>query len=178
MNTLRSTLMAAAGIVQEGDVLLQTVAQPFDLPTEADEARHVVRELNAAISRVKELHDFGKGMGIAAPQIGIGRAVAAIVPPGDGSTPGVDPSPGGTMAATARPMPICGAAMPMPLPKSWSSLTREMAALSSRTTWRASSASVGRSKGWATVWRRTSPSWTMPAAAMRVLRRVFTGSLS
>ncbi|WP_381568692.1 peptide deformylase [Streptomyces eurythermus] len=83
MNTLRSTLMAAAGIVQEGDVLLQTVAQPFDLP---------IRELNAAISRVKELHDFGKGMGIAAPQIGIGRAVAAIVPPGDGSTPVVTPA--------------------------------------------------------------------------------------
>ncbi|MFF4717486.1 hypothetical protein ACFY2V_39760 [Streptomyces eurythermus] len=73
MNTLLpSTLMAVAGIVQEGDVLLQTVAQPFDLPTEADEARHVVRELNAAISGVKELHDFGKGMGIAAPQISIG----------------------------------------------------------------------------------------------------------
>ncbi|MFE9974015.1 peptide deformylase [Streptomyces hirsutus] len=82
-----SALMAAAGIVQEGDFLLQTIAQPFDLPAEADEARHLVSELDAAISRVKQLHDFGKGMGIAAPQIGIGRAAAVVVPPGDGSIP-------------------------------------------------------------------------------------------
>ncbi|MFD3940680.1 peptide deformylase [Streptomyces sp. NPDC058611] len=82
-----SALMAAAGIIQEGDLLLQTVAQPFDLPAEADEARRVIRELDDAIARVKELHDFGKGMGIAAPQIGLGRAAAVVVPPGDGSTP-------------------------------------------------------------------------------------------
>ncbi|MFF8917452.1 peptide deformylase [Streptomyces sp. NPDC015032] len=88
VNTLTpSALMAAAGIVQEGDILLRTVAQPFDLPAEADDARHVVGQLDAAITRVKELHDFGKGMGIAAPQIGIGRAAAVVVPPGDGSNP-------------------------------------------------------------------------------------------
>lgn len=81
-----STLMAAAGIVQEGD-LLQSVAQPFDLPSEADEARRVLLKLNDAIARVKVLHDFGKGMGIAAPQIGIGRAAAIVVPPGDGALP-------------------------------------------------------------------------------------------
>ncbi|WP_079088871.1 peptide deformylase [Streptomyces scabiei] len=82
-----SARMAAAGIVQEGDLLLQTVAQPFDLPAEADEAHRVVRELHDAVARVKQLHDFGKGMGIAAPQIGIGRAVAIVIPPGDGPTP-------------------------------------------------------------------------------------------
>ncbi|MCC2275454.1 peptide deformylase [Streptomyces sp. ET3-23] len=81
-----SALMAAAGIIQEGDPLLQSVAQSFDLPSEAEEARRVVRELHEAISRVKELHDFGKGMGIAAPQIGIGRAAAVVVPPGDKAT--------------------------------------------------------------------------------------------
>ncbi|MFJ6752510.1 peptide deformylase [Streptomyces sp. NPDC091266] len=82
-----SALMAAAGIVQEGDILLQTIAQPFDLPTEADEGRRIVHELNDAIARVKRLHDFGKGMGIAAPQIGLGRAAAVVVPPGDDSSP-------------------------------------------------------------------------------------------
>lgn len=82
-----SALMAAAGIVQEGDVLLQAVAEPFDLPTETDEARRIVHELHDAIARVKRLHDFGKGMGIAAPQIGIGRAAAVVVPSGH------DPSP-------------------------------------------------------------------------------------
>ncbi|WP_093802096.1 peptide deformylase [Streptomyces sp. Wb2n-11] len=82
-----SALMAAAGIVQEGDVLLQTIAQPFNLPAEADEARRIVHELHDAIARVKRLHDFGKGMGIAAPQIGLGRAAAVVVPPGDDSSP-------------------------------------------------------------------------------------------
>jgi peptide deformylase len=82
-----SARMAAAGIVQEGDVILQTVAKPFDLPAEVDETHRVLRVLHEAIARVKVLHDFGKGMGIAAPQIGIGRAVAVVVPPGDGSTP-------------------------------------------------------------------------------------------
>ncbi|MFI7087643.1 peptide deformylase [Streptomyces anulatus] len=80
-----SALMAAAGIVQEGNILLRSVAQPFELPTEADEARRVVGELSNAIARVKTLHDFGKGMGIAAPQIGIGRAAAIVVPPDEAS---------------------------------------------------------------------------------------------
>lgn len=104
-----SARMAAAGIVQEGDVLLQTVAQPFDLPAEADDARHVVGQLNAAITRVKELHDFGKGMGIAAPQIGIGRAAAVVVPPGDGATPIVllNPTIAETSAETDRQYEGC-----------------------------------------------------------------------
>ncbi|MFF8617958.1 peptide deformylase [Streptomyces sp. NPDC015350] len=68
MNTLTpSALKVAAGMIQEGGILLQTVAQPFDLPAETDRARHAVRELDAAISRVKKLHGFGKDMGIAAP---------------------------------------------------------------------------------------------------------------
>ncbi|GAA5604503.1 peptide deformylase [Streptomyces griseus] len=82
-----SALMATAGIIQEGDIILQSVAQPFDLPSEADDARRVVSELSDAITRVRTLHDFGKGMGIAAPQIGISRAAAIVVPPGDGASP-------------------------------------------------------------------------------------------
>jgi peptide deformylase len=74
--------MRAAGIVQEGDPVLLGVARAFDLPAEAEEAARVVEELNAAADRVAALHDFAKGMGLAAPQIGIGRAAAIVRPPG------------------------------------------------------------------------------------------------
>lgn len=35
------------------------------------------------MKRIRRTHDFsGKGLGLAAPQIGIGRAAAAVQPPG------------------------------------------------------------------------------------------------
>lgn len=72
--------MQAAGIVQEGDSVLLAVARAFVFPEEAEEATRVVEELNAAADRVAALHDFAKGMGTAAPQIGIGRAAAIVRP--------------------------------------------------------------------------------------------------
>ncbi|WP_018639800.1 peptide deformylase [Parafrankia elaeagni] len=80
-----SEQMAAVGIIQQGADILSTTARPFDLPAEAEDARRVVAELSSAIERVSALHTFGKGMGIAAPQIGINRA-AAIVRTIDGDT--------------------------------------------------------------------------------------------
>jgi peptide deformylase len=80
-----SRVMAGLGIVQEGDEILRQIAPRFDLPAEADDARRVVAELNSAAQRVAQAHVFGKGMGIAAPQIGISRA-AAIVRTLDGNT--------------------------------------------------------------------------------------------
>jgi peptide deformylase len=80
-----SEQMAAVGIVQEGDAILRQPARRFDLPAEADDARRVVAELSSAVERVVALHTFGKGMGLAAPQIGINRA-AAIVRTIDGDT--------------------------------------------------------------------------------------------
>jgi peptide deformylase len=77
-----SDQMKAVGIVQVGDPVLTTVATPFELPAQADQAREVVDALFAALQRVRELHVFGKGVGVAAPQIGIGRAAAIVVPPG------------------------------------------------------------------------------------------------
>jgi peptide deformylase len=41
-----------------------------------------VAELHSALQRVAQAHVFGKGMGIAAPQIGIGRAAAVVRTPG------------------------------------------------------------------------------------------------
>jgi Polypeptide deformylase len=42
----------------------------------------VLAELRAAAARIAHAHIFGKGMGIAAPQLGIDRAAALVRPPG------------------------------------------------------------------------------------------------
>ena len=76
-----SETMAALGIVQDGDPILREVARPFDLPAEAEDARRVIAQLASAMERVEQVHTFGKGMGIAAPQVGIGRAVALVRTP-------------------------------------------------------------------------------------------------
>ncbi|WP_031066006.1 peptide deformylase [Streptomyces sp. NRRL F-5527] len=76
-----SQAMANAGIVQEGAPVLTSPVRPFDLPAEAAEAQRIVGELLGAIERVRELHTFGKGMGIAAPQLGIDRSAAVVLPP-------------------------------------------------------------------------------------------------
>jgi peptide deformylase len=76
--------MTALGVVQEGDPILARPTRPFDLPTEAEDARRVVAELQSSIERISEVHNFGKGIGIAAPQIGIDRSAALIrLPSGD-----------------------------------------------------------------------------------------------
>ncbi|GLF94055.1 peptide deformylase [Streptomyces yaizuensis] len=74
--------MRDLGVVQEGAAILVTPARPFDLPAERDEAERIVDELFAALHRISQVHPFAKGMGIAAPQIGIGRAAAVVQPPG------------------------------------------------------------------------------------------------
>jgi Polypeptide deformylase len=77
--------MRDLGVVQEGDDILVQVARPFDLPAEAENARRVVAQLVSTMDRVAQAHPFTKGLGLAAPQIGIGRA-AAVVRTTDGQT--------------------------------------------------------------------------------------------
>lgn len=78
---LPSEKMSALGIIQEGDPILTCAARPFDLPHEADDARRVIAELQSAMTRIAGVHTFSKGMGIAAPQIGIPRAAAVVCAP-------------------------------------------------------------------------------------------------
>lgn len=79
-----SEKMRSLGIVQEGDEILTQVARRFDLPAEAEDARRVIAQLVSTMERVSQVHTFAKGMGIAAPQIGIGRAAAVVrLPSGD-----------------------------------------------------------------------------------------------
>ncbi|WP_341718134.1 peptide deformylase [Micromonospora sp. FIMYZ51] len=75
-----SERMRAFGIVQRGADLLRQPARPFDLPAEEAVARETVERLFTALARLDELHPFAKGVGIAAPQLGIDRAAAVIRP--------------------------------------------------------------------------------------------------
>ena len=77
-----SDQMRSLDIVQEGEPILAEVARPFDLPAEAEDARRVIGQLVSSLERVSQVHNFVKGMGLAAPQIGIGRAAAVIRTPG------------------------------------------------------------------------------------------------
>lgn len=76
-----SEQMAEIGIVQNDDPVLHQTARRFDLPAEAEDARRVVAELHSAMQRAAGVHVFSKGMGIAAPQIGISRAAAVVRTP-------------------------------------------------------------------------------------------------
>jgi peptide deformylase len=75
-----SERMLAAGIVQRGAEILGMPGRAFDLPVEEATARDVVARLFAALDRVGQLHPFVKGMGLAAPQLGLGLAVAVVRP--------------------------------------------------------------------------------------------------
>lgn len=79
--------MKAAGIVQDGDPVLHQQAAPFRFPDEEDEASSVIAGLFGALQRAGEQHVFSKGMGVAAPQIGIARAAAIVIPPDPGAEP-------------------------------------------------------------------------------------------
>lgn len=77
-----SETMSALGIVQDGEPILRRTAARFDLPDDGADAQRVLAELHAAADRVATAHIFGKGMGLAAPQVGIDRAAALVRPPG------------------------------------------------------------------------------------------------
>jgi peptide deformylase len=78
-----SDLMTEIGIVQRGAPVLERPARWFDLPDQAALARDVVARLLDTLDRVSAVHEFGKGMGLAAPQLGIGWAAAVVRAPGE-----------------------------------------------------------------------------------------------
>ncbi|WP_280387732.1 peptide deformylase [Nocardia wallacei] len=82
-----SDTMRDLGIVQTGATILTQPAAPFDLPSEASAARAVIDDLRSAMRRVGHAHPFAKGMGIAAPQISVGRRAAVVQPPGNDAAP-------------------------------------------------------------------------------------------
>lgn len=73
--------MEALGMIQRGDAVLTSTAKPFDVLAEAEYVRRVVSELMSTMKRVAEAWTFAKGMGLAAPQFGIGHAAAVVRTP-------------------------------------------------------------------------------------------------
>ena len=79
-----SETMQRIGIVQRGNPMLTVPAREFDLPLESPDAVRLLQSLKDAADRVRQHHVFDSGMGIAAPQIGIGWAAAVVWPPDGG----------------------------------------------------------------------------------------------
>jgi peptide deformylase len=69
------------GIRQEGDPVLRQECAPFDLPAERTEALALWEELRGYVDRLQEIYPFTKGVGLAAPQIGVSRAMSIARPP-------------------------------------------------------------------------------------------------
>ena len=82
-----SARMREIGIVQRGADLLRQRARHFQLPREERSARDAVTSLLATLERLEAVHDFSKGVGLSAPQIGRSVAAAVVRPP----QPGADP---------------------------------------------------------------------------------------
>ncbi|MEU0665296.1 peptide deformylase [Streptomyces lavendulocolor] len=82
-----SEQMRELGVVQRGASVLAEPARAFDLPAERREAEQTVEQLFSAMQRIGQTHPFAKGMGLAAPQIAIGRAAALVQPPDPGTPP-------------------------------------------------------------------------------------------
>ena len=80
---LNAEQLKAMGIRQRGDPILRRVAAPFDLPAEAGDASRLQARLDDHLQELKRRYPFNKGVGLAAPQIGEGRAMALIRPVGD-----------------------------------------------------------------------------------------------
>lgn len=79
-----SEVMAKIGVVQDAAPILAQPARRLTLPEDSHQALEIVESLRAAIERIAAVHNFSKGMGLAAPQINIGSAVAIVLTP-DGS---------------------------------------------------------------------------------------------
>ena len=82
-----SQQMRGIGIVQRGSDLLRQRARHFQLPREEQGAREVVNALLSSLARLEDLHDFSKGVGLAAPQIGRSAAAAVVRPPDRNAEP-------------------------------------------------------------------------------------------
>ncbi len=69
------------GIRQEGDPVLRQECQPFDLPRERTDAADLLEQLRRHVDQLQLIYPFTKGIGLAAPQIGIPRAISLVRPP-------------------------------------------------------------------------------------------------
>jgi peptide deformylase len=81
-----SEQMRDLGVVQRGDAVLTELTRPFDLPAEKSVATRIVDHMVATMHRIRRVHPFAKGSGLAAPQIGVARSVAVVLPAEPGAS--------------------------------------------------------------------------------------------
>ncbi|TQS44819.1 peptide deformylase [Cryptosporangium phraense] len=75
--------MRELGISQvEDDPGLLCPVDGFAYPFDAALAVDTMNQLREAVRRIRQVHTFSKGMGLAAPQIGIARRAAIVFPAG------------------------------------------------------------------------------------------------
>jgi peptide deformylase len=75
---LPSQQMESIGIRQDGDPILRVPCEQMNLPHDRQEAESIIAKLTHVLWQARELHEFAKGTGLAAPQIGISRAVTVL----------------------------------------------------------------------------------------------------
>lgn len=80
-----SEQMCTLGVVQRGAPVLAEPTCAFDLPAARRAAEETVEQLFCAMKQIGRVHPFAKGMGLAAPQLAIGRAAAVVQPPDPGA---------------------------------------------------------------------------------------------
>ncbi|WP_035287473.1 peptide deformylase [Actinokineospora spheciospongiae] len=83
--------MRELGIIQEGATVLSETAQRFDLPRDAEDVRRALARITATMERVRQVHNFSKGMGLAAPQVNLSRAMAVVRTPSGESLTLINP---------------------------------------------------------------------------------------
>jgi peptide deformylase len=76
-----SERMRRLGVLQADDPALRRPCEPFDLPGDRDLARSAGELLTAFLHPLRAAHSFGKGIGLAAPQVGINRCAAVVQAP-------------------------------------------------------------------------------------------------
>lgn len=76
-----SERMRRLGVVQADDPALRQPCEPFDLPSEREIAQSVTELLTAFLHPLRAAHSFGKGIGLAAPQVGVTRCAAIVQAP-------------------------------------------------------------------------------------------------
>ncbi|MGF1646808.1 MAG: peptide deformylase [Kineosporiaceae bacterium] len=82
MTELRpSDVMARLGIVQADAPILHHACEPIALPRDTRLLSRIITALVRTLDGLATVHDFAKGMGLAAPQIGLPHAVAIVRPP-------------------------------------------------------------------------------------------------
>lgn len=74
---------AQIGVRQLGDPVLRRAAKPLVLPRQQVLATEIVGCLLEIMKSARKLHRFSRGLGLAAPQIGISRRIAIVHPHGE-----------------------------------------------------------------------------------------------